>query len=136
MKTKMNKMKGKLKVIVERTNTGFSAFSEKYPVYTVGQNFTELQANIVEAFNLYFEDQNKSVSANNIDFNVDLALFFQYYRVLNAKFLADRIGMNATLLSQYAQGRRKPSVKQTRRILEGIHEIGTELTDINLLVRG
>lgn len=47
--------------------------------------------------------------------------------------LSERIGMNHTLLSQYANGRKKPSPKQKERIMEGIHEIGRELTEISLM---
>jgi len=52
-------------------------------------------------------------------------------RIINAKFLAKRIGMNETLLSQYVQGTKKPSAKQTGKILNGIHEIGKELINIS-----
>lgn len=53
--------------------------------------------------------------------------------MINAKFLAEKIGMNATLLSQYVSGTKKPSPKQTEKILSGIHQIGQELSEINLL---
>jgi DNA-binding transcriptional regulator YdaS (Cro superfamily) len=53
--------------------------------------------------------------------------------VINAKFLAKKIGMNATLLSQYVSGTKKPSSKQTEKILRGIQQIGQELSEINLL---
>jgi len=55
--------------------------------------------------------------------------------VLNAKFLARKIGMNPTLLSQYINGHKKPSPRQTRKILSGIHQIGQELSDLNLIYR-
>jgi transcriptional regulator with XRE-family HTH domain len=55
--------------------------------------------------------------------------------VINAKFLAKKIGMNETLLSQYVQGRKRPSDLQTNKILEGIHQIGRELSEINLIHR-
>jgi len=43
--------------------------------------------------------------------------------------------MNPTLLSQYVQGRKKPSEMQTGKILSGIHQIGIELSEINLIQR-
>jgi len=43
--------------------------------------------------------------------------------------------MNPTLLSQYVQGRKKPSDAQTEKILSGIHRIGKELSEINLIHR-
>lgn len=128
----MKVLKKKTKLIVEKTDTGFSAYNESYPVFTTGESFTELLHNAVEAMNLYLAEQGTFVQENNIEFEIDLKQFFQYYRVINAKFLANRIGMNETLLSQYVQGRKKPSKAQVNRILLGVQEIGRELSNINL----
>jgi transcriptional regulator with XRE-family HTH domain len=129
---KMKKLKKKFRFTVEKTTSGFSAYSNDYPVYTTGDSFTLLQRNAVEAVNLYLEGKSMVIDAENILFDIDLKQFFQYYRIINAKFLAKRIGMHETLLSQYIQGKRKPSEKQTMKILEGIREIGRELTNITL----
>lgn len=122
----------RIKLIVEKTDTGFSAFCDKYSVYTTGDTFSTLQQNAIEAMNLYFSEQGIKVYESNIKFEVDLKQFFKYYRVINAKFLAKRIGMNETLLSQYITGKKKPSPSQTNRILTGINEIGRELCGIHL----
>lgn len=127
------KNKNKITMIVEKTDTGFSAYSANNAVYTTGKTIPELLNNAFEAAELYFEDDNISITHSDIQLEVDLQQFFKYYKVLNAKFLAEKIGMNPTLLSQYVQGHKKPSQKQTDRILEGIHQIGKELSDINLL---
>jgi len=131
----MKTLRNKVGVIIEKTDTGFSAYTENYPVYTTGQTISELLINIVEALNYYLEDQDSKVTPKNIHFEFDLQQFFQYYRVINAKYLAKRIGMNETLLSQYAQGHKKPSPKQTEKILAGIHQIGRELSELNLISR-
>ncbi len=123
----------KISAIVEKTETGFSAFAIDYPVFTTGNTISELLDNIVEALNLYFEDDGIQLEAKNVNLEIDLKQFFQYYRVINAKFLAERIGMNATLLSQYVQGRKKPSAAQTDKILNGIHQIGRELSELSLV---
>lgn len=125
--------KNKLKITVEKTNTGFSAYSQDYAIYTTGLTVPELINNVYEAIDLYFEDESEDIPKNNIVFEVDFQQFFQYYNVLNAKFLAEKIGMNPTLLSQYVQGHKKPSSKQTEKILDGIHQIGMELSEIHLL---
>jgi predicted RNase H-like HicB family nuclease len=130
----MNSSKKRLKFTVEKTDTGFSAYCKEYPVYTTGNNFTELLSNAEEAISLYGEGLSDQIEDKEIDLEIDLQQFFQYYRVINAKFLAKRIGMNETLLSQYVQGTKKPSAKQTSKILNGIHEIGRELTNINLFI--
>jgi predicted RNase H-like HicB family nuclease len=131
----MKTLKKKIKFTVEKTDTGFSAFSEVYPVFTTGKTFTELLKNVIEAMNLYLTDQDSQVVEKNIEFEIDLQQFFQYYRVINSKFLAQRIGMNETLLSQYVQGRKKPSLKQTNKILQGIQQVGRELSNLNLFVK-
>ena len=121
----------KIKLVVEKTNTGFSAYCEKYPVFTTGSTFMELQHHAVEAVNLFLSDRDKHITEENIEFEIDLKQFFQYYRVINAKFLAQRIGMNETLLSQYVQGRKRPSAAQSSKILSGVQEIGRELSNIS-----
>ncbi len=125
----------KIKMIVEKTDTGFSAFSESYPIYTTGKNIPELLNNAFEAANLCFEEDDIQITQENLKFEIDFKQFFQYYKVINAKFLANKIGMNPTLLSQYVQGRKKPSDAQTDKILLGIHQIGQELSEINLINR-
>jgi predicted RNase H-like HicB family nuclease len=131
----MKTLKKKIKFNVEKKDTGFSAFSEAYPVFTTGKTITELLKNAIEAMNLYLTNQDSQVVEKNIEFEIDLQQFFQYYRVINSKFLAQRIGMNETLLSQYVQGRKKPSQKQTNKILKGIQQVGRELSNFNLLVK-
>lgn len=129
----MKRLKKKIKIIVEKTNTGFSAFSEDYSIFTTGKTIPELVNNSYEAANLYFEENNIEVTHENLQFEVDFKQFFQYYKVLNSRFLAEKINMNPTLLSQYIQGHKKPSQKQTEKILSGIHQIGQELSEINLI---
>jgi predicted RNase H-like HicB family nuclease len=131
----MKTTRKKIKMIVEKTNTGFSAFSDEYPIFTTGRTIPELIDNAYEAINLYFEDEKTRITHENLKFEIDFKQFFQYYKVLNSKFLADKIGMNPTLLSQYIQGHKKPSDKQTEKIIMGIQQIGQELSEINLIYR-
>jgi len=119
----------------EKTEGGFSAFSESEPIYTTGRTIPELINNALKATTLYFEDEDILITHDNLKFEIDFKQFFQYYKVLNSKFLADKIGMNPTLLSQYIQGHKNPSESQKQKILTGIHQIGKELSDINLIYR-
>jgi predicted RNase H-like HicB family nuclease len=131
----MKTTKKKIKLVVERTETGFSAFCDEYPIYTTGLTIAELIDNAFEATNLYFEDKNILLSHENLKFEIDFKQFFQYYKVINSKFLATKIGMNPTLLSQYVQGHKKPSESQTEKILSGIQQIGKELSEINIIYK-
>lgn len=129
----MKKSKIKLTIIIEKTKTGFSAFSEDHGIFTTAGTIPVLIGNTIEAANLYFEDENIRITQDNLHFIVDFKQFFRYYKVINAKFLAKKIGMNETLLSQYVQGRKRPSDQQTDKILDGIHQIGRELSEISLI---
>ncbi|HKK81411.1 MAG TPA: hypothetical protein VJ909_04140 [Prolixibacteraceae bacterium] len=122
-------------IIIEKTNTGFSAYSYDYAIFTTGRNITELIDNAFEASNLYFEDEKIEIKRENLKFEIDFKQFFEYYKILNASLLAQKIGMNPSLLSQYVHGHKKPSKKQTEKILYGIHEIGQELSEINLIYK-
>ena len=129
----MKTLKKKIVMILEKTDTGFSAYASKYPIYTMGKTIAELLDNAFEAANLYFEEEKIIVPHDSIKFEIDFKQFFKNYRVLNSKFLAKRIGMNPTLLSQYVQGHKKPSSTQRDKILYGIQQIGHELSQINLI---
>lgn len=124
----------KITIIVEKTETGYSAYSENHPVYTVGNNLDELKFNILEALNLYFEDQPNRITLEDLRIKLDLPQFFEFYKVINAKALSERIGMNQSLLAQYIKGIKKPSPAQTQRILKGVQQIGRELSEIGFLL--
>lgn len=124
----------KTEMIVERTKTGYSAYAEKYPVYTVGTTLDELKADMLEALNLYFKEQDKIVNVTDLKITLDLPQFFEFYNVINAKALSERIGMNQSLLAQYVKGIKKPSANQTHKILEGVQQIERELAEIRFLL--
>lgn len=124
----------KIEMIVEKTKTGYSAYAEKYPVYTLGTTLEELKVNMLEALNLYFKEQGKIITEADLKITLDLPQFFEFYNVINAKALSKRIGMNQSLLAQYIKGIKKPSANQTQRILEGVQQIGRELAEIRFLI--
>ena len=120
----------KVKFIVEKTNTGYSAYHENSNgvVATTGDSISELKFNILEAYNLQSDYYHKKpVSDNNIILAFDLGQFFEYYNVINVRGLAARMKMNYTLLSQYITGAKTPSEKQTKKVLQGVKQLGREL---------
>jgi len=125
----------KIKVTIEKTNTGFSAGADKYPVYTAGDTLSEIKANMVEAMNFYFEYKKKpKISENDLKLTLDIHSFFTFYKVINAKALSERIGMNQSLLAQYIGGTKIPSPAQSKRILEGVRQVGKELSEMSFLL--
>ena len=126
----MKKLKSKFDVNVEITETGYSAYLEyklSESLYSTGSNITELNRNLVEAFNLLLEDKDMFVETDNLCLSIDLQQFFEYYKVINSRYVANRIGMNPALLSQYTTGKKKPSKKQKMKIMDGLNTIGAEL---------
>jgi predicted transcriptional regulator len=43
--------------------------------------------------------------------------------------------MSQSLLSQYINGKKKPSRRQTMRVMEGIHQLGRELAKMEIAMR-
>jgi transcriptional regulator with XRE-family HTH domain len=122
--------------IVGKTRTGFDAYREEAGnnlIATTGSNMIELKENILEAYNLYLSDSKvPSISIDQIDFQYDLPSFFEFYKEINASALGKRIGMHKSLISEYANGRRKPSAKQVKKILYGVKELAKELSELDL----
>lgn len=75
----------KIKIIVEKTKTGYSAYAEKYPVYTVGKSLEGLKCNILEAVNLLFEESGKAVTEDDLKITLDLSQFLNSTRSLMLK---------------------------------------------------
>ena len=73
-------LKKKINVIVEKTKTGFSAYAPGYPVATTGRTIIELQKNILEVLNFYFEDHGYSVNKSNIALQIDFQQFSSIIR--------------------------------------------------------
>lgn len=125
----------KIVFIVEKTGTGFSAYAEddNIPASTSGDNMSELRNNIVDAYNSLAELKNlPEVTIDEISIQLDVAQFFDYYKIINASALGSRIGMDKTLLSQYVNGHKKPSHKQVEKIMNGIKQLGNELASLEL----
>jgi predicted RNase H-like HicB family nuclease len=111
---------------IEKTRTGFSAFSDDFPIFTTGKSMPQLLSNLEEAIVLYFED----VPRKKFVYQIQFTDFFLQYRILNAKILAQRIGLHPTLLSQYIRGVKPLSTEQGLRIVLGIQQIGRELSGL------
>ena len=127
--------KPKITMNITKEDLGYSAHAliENISVNTQGDTFDELQEMILEAVNLSFEDKGFTYTIDEIEFAYDLKSFFAFYKVINAKALSERIGMNQSLLAQYIKGIKKPSPEQTKRILRGVQQIGRELSEVRFL---
>jgi len=130
------KKKRKINVVVIKEGIGYSATStiDNRFMATEAETFEELKAGMLEVLNFTFEEVDFEFTLNDIRFEFDLESFFDFYKVINAKALSERIGMNQSLLAQYIKGIKKPSPAQTKRILKGVQQIGRELTEVRFLL--
>jgi len=121
-------------VLKEDSGYSANALINNVSINTQGENFDDLKKMILEAVNLSFEDVGFEYTIDEIEFTYDLQTFFDFYKVINAKALSERIGMNQSLLAQYIKGIKKPSETQTKRILKGVQQIGKELCEVQFLL--
>lgn len=63
---------------------------------------------------------------------IEITKLFDTFSELHISKVAERIGMNPSLLRQYTTGSCTPSKKQLMRIQEGLHQIGRELKKIRI----
>lgn len=128
--------KPRVVVNIIKEDKGYGATSKIGETFiaTNGDSFDELKVMIVDAVNLAVEDEELQYSFDEFELIYDMESFFSFYKVINAKALSKRIGMNQSLLSQYISGIKKPSSKQTTRILREVQQIGKELSEVRFLL--
>jgi hypothetical protein len=124
--------KPKIVMTVLKEDSGYSASAKMKDVFigTQGEDMEELKKNIIEAVNLAFEDKRAKYEISEITLKLDLQSFFDFYKVINAKALSERIKMDKKLLTQYISGEKKPSATQAKRIFRGVQQMGKELAAI------
>ena len=128
-------IKPKVKITIVKEDVGYSAHTlvkNKF-IATEAESFDSLLNNLLDAINFTFDQEGIFYKIEDLKFTYDLASFFEYYKVINAKALSERIGMNQSLLAQYIKGIKKPSSSQIKRILTGVQQIGKELAEVKLL---
>lgn len=121
---------------IVKEDLGYSAFTKvgNYFIGTQGDSFEELQKEILDAVNLSFEEDGFVYTEDEIGLVPDLESFYQFYKGINPKALSERTGMDQALLSQYIKGTKKPSAAQTRKIWQGVQQIGRELAEVRFLL--
>ena len=65
-----------------------------------------------------------------IEYAYDLSGFFKAYDFFDVTALANKIGMNASLMRRYKTGMKMASITQKAKISEGIHAISKQLSSI------
>lgn len=128
----------KIEVKLEKTTDGYSAFYEYegYFVSTVADSYSELKAQMIEATELAIQQMEAdgldvtNLKNYRLSFILEVGSFFELFPTLNMSGFAKFIGVNASLIRQYAKGIKKPSEKRTEQILKGIHELGKQYQEV------
>ncbi len=132
----------KLKVIIERAETNYSAYIEGLDGIAVsGRSIVEIKEKMKEAVDVYveacldfgYEVPEELASDYEMSFEMDTQTLLVYYAGIFGKPALEKItGINAKQLWHYAMGKTKPREAQKEKIRKGLHDLGEELLMINI----
>jgi hypothetical protein len=71
----------------------------------------------------------------SFDLQYDIGGLFKEKKFLNAAVIAERTGINKSLMRQYAAGVKSPSYERAKDIERVIHEIGEELIHVKIFTK-
>lgn len=134
----------KIKVIVTWCDKNFGAtFGENVPgaVVFTARTFSELQREAKETLLFHVEglvadgeDVPQWLQSGEFEFVYEYedveALLRAYEPYVSLAAISRASGINQGQLSHYANGLKRPRAEQRRRIVEGLHKIGSELQHI------
>ncbi|MBR1711223.1 MAG: type II toxin-antitoxin system HicB family antitoxin [Clostridia bacterium] len=96
------------------------------------RDFEEALQEIPEVFAAMGEPVPDELRNLEFEYQYDIASFYEAHPYLNVSQVARYIGMNDTLMRQYRRGQYISEV-QIARIQDGIHRIGRELSNVELI---
>lgn len=123
-------------VIIEKGSDGYySCYSvEELPHFALS-GFGDTVAEAKEDFYACYEDM-KELEAEagrtapdlHFTFKYDMASFFSYFSFLNISKVAERAGINPSLMRQYVSGAAKAGEKQYERLRVAVQSFSAELS--------
>ena len=75
----------------------------------------------------YLKEEGKKVPELEIEYKFDIGSLFDYYDFINVSAISRNIGISPTVMRQYVIGKRKPSEKRKRKIMEGFQELASKM---------
>ena len=131
----------KVKAIIGRSKTGFTIMMEGFDLaMSYGDTLEEAKKDFEKFPQEYIEVSKEAGKAippelnnGNLEFEYvyDLSGFFAYYNFISPTKIARRIGMNTSLMRQYALGGTYLSFGKKKEIEKEIHNIGRELLAVS-----
>ncbi|HEX2969792.1 MAG TPA: type II toxin-antitoxin system HicB family antitoxin [Bacteroidales bacterium] len=135
-------MKNNIIVILEKSADNYSAY---VPVLdgcvATGDTVHQVKQRIAEAVEFHLEGMKEEgldipklfQNDYSLIYKIDIESLFDWFSgILTKSGIAKLTGMNQSLVSQYANGIKKPSSKQTLKIEKAIHDFGEELLSIQI----
>lgn len=138
---KESEQKAEVNVIIEKSDDGFWVTVEDLPgCYSFGKFINNALTNTREAIADHIsgmvekDEEVPGIFSGNYEFRIkyDLQSLFASYRIINKTAFADYVGINASLIRQYAKGLAFAGEKQREKIENALHRIGNELLQVNL----
>lgn len=132
-------MKKQVEATVELTKEGFGGYIEinNSLIVAQGETLEELKTDFTNALELYIEElkeqgvDTKEYQNIEIIISLDVKALFEMFKPINVSGFASYSGINRSLLGQYLTGAKKPSEKQSRKILESVQRLGAQLASIH-----
>jgi predicted RNase H-like HicB family nuclease len=108
-------------------------------VSAFGSTLSELKVSITIAYNDYYElaeeleeDFLKEISKNPIfNYNLNIKSVFELLPEVKVSNIAEKAGINTSLLRQYKTGKKAASEEQANKVLKALHELGEELLSVS-----
>lgn len=128
-----------IKAVIERANDGtYSIYSDaedlSYLITGTGKTVDEAKKCFENGYadmKHYYEEEGKEFTEVEMCYCYDMASFLAYYsKVLSLAGLSRLTGVNPRQLSHYVTGRRHPSPKTTKKIMDSIHAFGKDLSTV------
>mgnify|MGYP003182258172 FL=1 len=128
-----------VKAVIERASDGtYSIYSDaddlSYLITGTGKTVEEAKKCFEDGYadmKRYYEKEGKEFTEVEMCYCYDMASFLAYYsKVLSLAGLSRLTGVNPQQLSHYVTGRRNPSPKTVKKIMDAIHAFGHDLSTV------
>lgn len=129
----------KVNAVIERAGDGtYSIYSDaddlSYLITGTGKSVEEAKQCFAYGYadmRRYYEKEGKPFEEVEMCYVYDMASFLSYYsKVLSLAGLSRLTGVNPQQLSHYVTGRRNPSPKTVKKIMDAIHAFGHDLSTV------
>lgn len=130
----------KVKVIIEKSKGGYSAYGEKTDgIWGMGDTVQQAKKSALKSLKLFLENnQDKNIPKElkrdyQLIFKYDTQSFLNYYKGIFTNAALERMtGINQKQIQHYSSGLKKPRAAQTKKIELAFHKLGAELLAVEL----